>query len=205
LKKVIALLVTVATAIFMVGASFSAYYSDIDTINHEDQSLRKIELSSDARTHQEAHTDFTNLAPGFQPLKKFEIKNTGLNGGYLEIERIHVGDFENECQSSEIASGDITCGGAEGNGELSQLLSTRILVDANCDGWYQNSDRIIWEGYFNAIPSNLDIDEQLDAGSLKCINFLVQWQNSSGDSLGQSDSMTLDMDFELRNKMVRNP
>ncbi len=205
MKKVIVLLVTVGLAIFMVGASFSAYYSDVDAMDHGDVSLGVLELAVDGNTYQAAHTYFTNLTPGLQALKKLQIKNTGTNKGYLEIDRIRVGDFENECSNSETQSGDDTCNGIVGSGELSGLLHTRILVDSNCDGWYQNSDRIVWEGYFNSIPTRLDLDEQLDPGGLKCINFLVNWQNGPRDPMGQSDSMTLDMDFELRQKMVRNP
>lgn len=199
MRRILALLITVGLIILMVGAGFAAYFSDTE-ISNGAFTAGTLDLTLDGQNGANASITYSNMQPVHsQPNKTFEVENIGSISGFLDIEDVAVTSDENECWEPEIEAGDTTCDNpGPGMGELASLLDLRLMVDRNCDGWYQGTDTIIWQGKANEIPSHFDVNEPLaENGGHTCINLLINWFNQPDNNLAQSDSMTLDMKFEL--------
>jgi len=133
------------------------------------------------------------MKPGNQPKKSFTLANVGTINGYLDLENIVVTDAENGRLDPEIDAGDTT----DGTGELQNVVNVRLFIDYGGDGWISSGDDVFYNGLVKDLPGNFELDESINAGSSINIVALFDWWNTPDDNQAQSDSMTLDITFEL--------
>lgn len=187
----------VAVAALAAGAT-TAYFSDSVTSNGNSFAAGTLELNVDGAHTNVVKFNVANMRPGNQPKGSYALANVGSLTGYLDIESISITDTENGCNAPETTAGDTTCDNPGiGQGELSSLLGLTLFVDRNGDGWYSVGDSYIYNGMANAIAGSYDLNEQINAGSGTKIVAILNWWSTPGDNLAQTDSMTIDMTFEL--------
>lgn len=189
------LLVITAVATIATGAT-SAYFSDTETSNGNTFTSGTLDLNVDGGNTNVVKFNVANMKPGAQPRGSYTIANVGSINGYLDIKNIVITDTENTCTEPEISAGDTTCTDP-GAGELSHVLGLTLFVDRNGDGWYSTGDSYIYNGMANAVAGSYDLNEPINAGSSTKIVAILNWWNTPNDNLAQSDSMQLDMTFEL--------
>jgi len=187
-----------AMAVLAIGAT-GALFVDSETSNGNTFTAGTLDLTIDGKNNTNVvKFNITNMHPGSQPKGSYTLANVGSLNGYLDVENIVVTDFENGCNGVETAAGDVTCGDpGSGEGELGQLVNLRLFVDRNGDGWISTGEPIFYNGPANGVAGSYDLNEPISAGSSTKIVALLDWWSLPTDNLGQGDSMTLDMTFEL--------
>lgn len=190
------------TSVLAIGAT-TAYFSDTETSSANTFTAGTLDLKVNGGDTNVSYT-FSNLHPGYQPNMSYRLKNDGTINGYLNIKDIVVRSSENGCTEPESSSGDSTCGSGVNEGELSTVLNLRLMHDANCNGWREAGEQILFEGYASNIASTYLPDVPVLAGQETCVNVLINWWNTPNDNLAQGDDMTLDMAFEL-SQVKMNP
>lgn len=198
MKKILASVFTIALVITVVSSATIANFFDTETSTGNTFTAGTLDLKLDGGDENVVKFNITNMQPGNQPHRTYNLANVGSINGFLDIENIVVTSFENGCVEPEIEAGDITCDNpGDGQGELQDVLNLRLFVDYGKDGWISDGDRVFFNGKMSELPTSFDLNEPLNAGADFNIVALVDWWSTPNDNLAQSDSVTLDMTFEL--------
>lgn len=200
----VALGLGLAVVLLMALTGASAYYIDTETSEDNLFEAGTLDLTCDGNNGTNT-VKFTvhNFQPGNQPIRTWTLCNIGSVDGYLDLENIAVTSYENVCTEPEIEAGDGTCGNpGQGKGELQNLIGMDLFWDYDCNGWYGSGDSTIYSSGSSpagSVAGSYDENEPLNAGNCVCMTAQFNWwSNKYGDdNLGQSDSMVLDMTFEL--------
>jgi predicted ribosomally synthesized peptide with SipW-like signal peptide len=193
LAKVLIVLVAIL-AVALSGMGAYAWFYDTESSPANSFTAGTLDLKLNGADAPVSHT-FTNLVPGSQPNLSWTLKNDGSITGYLDIESISVVSDDNGCNDPETEAGDQTCG--NGGGELDDIVGLRLMLDANCNGWYEATDTILYDGVPSGIGAAYDSNISIPAGGTTCVNVLVNWTSTNSDNLAQGDDMTLAMVFQL--------
>ena len=193
MKKVLIALMAVLITVALAGIGTYAYFSDTETSNGNTFAAGTLDLNVDGGNTNVVKFTVTNMKPGNQPKKSFTLANVGTINGYLDLENIVVTDAENGRLDPEIDAGDTT----DGTGELQNVVNVRLFIDYGGDGWISSGDDVFYNGLVKDLPGNFELDESINAGSSINIVALFDWWNTPDDNQAQSDSMTLDITFEL--------
>lgn len=196
LKLAKSLLTILAVAAVAVGAT-GAYFSDTETSIGNTFTSGSLDLNVDGGNTNVVKFNVANMKPGNQPKGSWTLDNVGSINGYLDLENIAITDLENTCTEPEVEAGDVTCTANPGDGELSSVLGLTLFVDRNGDGWYSVGDSYIYNGMANGIGTSYDLNEPINAGSSSKIVAILNWWSTPNDNLAQTDSMQLDITFEL--------
>lgn len=190
-------LVIILILTMMLGTmGTGAWFSDQETSNGNSLTAGILDLTIDGGDTNVVKFTVNPFVPGDQPNRTFELKNEGNIPGYLDIESIVVTDHENGRKEPEIEAGDST----PNIGELSSIVSIRLMHDKNGDGWLQTGDVIIYDGKIKNIGSNYDSNILIGPGETVYINILINWHSTTEDNTAQSDSTDIDFSFELGQK-----
>jgi len=193
-SRILGSIMVVALASLALGAGTLAYFSDIETSTGNTFTAGTLDLKVDGADTNVVKWTVTNFAPGGQQIRVFALKNEGSMTGYLDIENIVVTENENTRIEPEIEGGDTT----DAVGELGSVVSINLFIDQNGNGWYDTGDVYIQPNTVIAsLPSNYNQNIPIAPGQTIYIASQVNWWSSSSDNLAQSDSLTLDLKFEL--------
>jgi len=198
MKKILLSIMTIALVGSVAFGATKAYFSDTETSTGNTFTAGTLDLNVDGDNVNVVKFTVGNMRPGNQPKGKFILANVGSINGYLDLENITVTGYENICLDPEIDSGDSTCGNpGQGKGELQDVVNLRLFVDYDCNGWIGGADKTFYNGLVKDLPASFDLNEPINAGNSVCIEALFDWWSTPNDNLAQSDSMVLDIAFEL--------
>jgi predicted ribosomally synthesized peptide with SipW-like signal peptide len=196
-RVILSLSIIVAVAAVVVGAT-GAWFSDTETTVGNTFTSATLDLTVDGGNVNVVAFNNYSVKPGSQPKHKFTLNNTGGLAGYLDIENIVVSSDEHICLDPETDAGDATCGNPGlGKGELADVINLRLYIDYGCDGSYSSGDVYFYNGLASGVAGNYELDEPLAAGGQVCIVALLDWWSTPDDSKAMTDTMNLDMEFEL--------
>lgn len=191
-KLLFSFIVLGITSVCAIGAT-TAYFSDTETSSANTFTAGTLDLKVNGGDADVSYT-FSNMSPErSQPNMTYILKNNGTLNGFLNIKNIVVSSGENGITEPELVAGDVSAD----DGELDQVLNLRLMYDANCNGWYESSDAILYQGFAQNIISQYLPNINIVAGQQVCINVLINWWSTASDNLAQGDDMTLGMAFEL--------
>lgn len=196
MKKIILSLFTIlAVGVVAIGAT-QALFSDTETSTGNTFTAGSLDLTVDGGNTNVVKFTIPNMQPGNQPHRTYSLANVGTINGYLDLENITVTSFENGCVDPEAA--DTTCDTpGQGQGELQNVLNLRLFVDYGKDGWISTGDNVFFNGKMSTLPTSINLNQAMTAGSDYNIVALVDWWSTPDDNLAQGDGVTLDLTFEL--------
>jgi len=185
-------------AAIAIGATV-AYFSDTETSTGNTFSAGTLNLTVNDKDGQNVVLfNLSNLRPGNQPEGSYKIKNVGSINGYLDIENISVESYENNCIEPEQEAGDTSCGTGADQGELDDVLNLRMFLDYNGDGYISTGEPVFFNGKVKDLPSHFELNELVPAGGgVDFVAEIYDWWNTSDDNKAQSDSLVINMTFEL--------
>jgi predicted ribosomally synthesized peptide with SipW-like signal peptide len=192
-KRILVSIAIIALMGSVIGGGTIAYFSDVETSNGNTFTAGTLDLQIDGGDANVVKFTVNNFRPGNQPKQSFVLDNVGSLNGYLDLEAIAVTDYENGRNDPEIDAGDTT----DGVGELSSVVNLRLFVDYGGDGWISTGDNVFFNGLVNTLPSSFELNEPISAGGTLYIVALFDWWSTPNDNLAQSDSMVIDIGFEL--------
>jgi len=201
-------------SVFLIGLVFvllaggvagtQAWFRDTETSDENTFTAGTLDLTVDGNNGTNTVKFIVdNFRPGNQRIGVWELCNIGSVNGYVDLDSIEVASYENGCWEPEDEVGDVSCGNpGEGLGELQNLVGMDLFWDYDCDGWYDAGDVRIYSsssGPAGSVASSYDTNEPLNAGQCVCLAAQLNWwpDHYGEDNLGQSDSMVLNMMFEL--------
>lgn len=196
MKKIMPLVASIALILIagiFASAGTMAWFNDVETSDGNTFTAASLDLNVDGGDINVVKFTVSNMRPGNQPKGTFTLTNVGTINGYLDLENIVVTDYENVRIEPEISAGDTT----DGVGELSSVVNLRLFIDYGCDGWISTGDIVFFNGKVNTLPGNFELDEPINAASTLCIVALFDWWSTPNDNLAMTDSMVLDIGFEL--------
>ncbi len=206
-KKLKSILVTIfITGILASGIGWGTYaaFSDTETSNSNLFTAGTLDLTVNGHNGDNAQIfNVANMKPGSQPTGYWNLQNIGSLSGTLSISSIAVTNNENGIIEPETEAGDVSAG----VGELGSVVSIRLYIDADKDGYYSVGDTYLYQGTINGLPSSIPIGA-LGAGATTRVNAVVDWWNNSppytgvpyhlaDDNLAQGDSCIIDFTFSL--------
>jgi len=191
--KILKSLVIVFAMVALVAGATSAYLSDSIQVAGNSFAAGSLVLNVDGSHTAAAKFNVANMVPGNQPSGNWTIANVGSINGYLDIENVVVTNNENTRNAAEIAAGDTT----DAVGELGDVVNISLYVDVDKDGWWSAGDISIYNGLVSAMPSHFELDRLVAAGTDTKIQARLDWWSTPNDNLAQTDSMTIDLTFEL--------
>jgi len=191
-KIVKSLFAIVAVATIAAGST-GAYFSDSVAVIGNTFAAGDLVLNVDGLHTATAKFNVINMVPGNQPSGNWTIANVGSINGYLDIENVVVTNNENTRNAVEIAAGDTT----DAIGELGDMVNISLYVDVNKDGWWSAGDISIYNGLVSAMPTHFDLNRLVASGTDTKIQARLDWRSTPSDNLAQTDSMTIDLTFEL--------
>lgn len=189
LKSMFAIVAVAAIA----AGSTSAYFSDSVAVEGNTFAAGELVLNVDGSHTANAKFNVSNMKPGSQPTGGWVVANAGTLNGFLDIENISVTNNENVLNAVELAAGDTTTD----LGELGDVLNVRLFVDRNGDSYISAGEPVFYNGKVSALPTSFDLNEAVNAGTNVKIRAVFDWWSTTGDNLAQTDSLNLDMTFEL--------
>lgn len=192
IKVLLALFAILAVALSGIGAY--AWFYDNETSPENSFTAGTLDLKLNGGDLPVSYT-FTNLVPGSQHNLGWTLTNSGSITGYLDIEGISIVSNDNGCNDPESEAGDVTCG--DGEGDLDEIVNLHLMIDTNCNGWYESTDTILYQGAPSGIGTAYDSNYAIPAGGTTCVNVLVNWWTTEFDNRAQGDDMTLAMVFQL--------
>ena len=197
-KILLSLSVIGAVAAIVIGGTV-AYFSDTETSTGNTFTAGTLNLTVNDKDGENVILfNLSNLRPGDQPKGKYTIKNIGSINGYLDIENISFESYENECIEPEIEAGDTTCETGPDQGELDDVLNLRMFLDYNGDGWISTGEPVFFNGKVKDLPTHFELNEPVPAnGGVDFVAEIYDWWNTPDDNKAQSDSLVINMTFEL--------
>jgi predicted ribosomally synthesized peptide with SipW-like signal peptide len=193
--------------ILMIGviavSATKAVFFDTETSTDNTFTAGTLDLKIDGGDVNVSHS-FTNMEPVHsQPNFTWVLKNAGSLAGYLNIKNISVSSDENGCNEPETSAGDTTCNNpGAGQGELASVLNYRLMLDNNCNGWFEAGDQVIFQGMAGTIADHYTVNKKLDPNQTVCVNSLVNWWSTADDNKAQGDSMKANFGFELNQDAI---
>ena len=198
MRKILASTIMVLALSMVMTSATQAYFSDTETSNGNTFTAGTLDLKINGGDVNVSRTE-SNLVPVHsQPNFTWVLKNDGSIPGYLNLKNISVASGENGCNDPETAAGDTTCatpGATEG--ELAGVLNYRLMLDTNCNGWFEAGDQILYQGAASGMASQYTPNKQINPGQQVCVNSLINWWTTADDNKAQGDSMTTNFGFEL--------
>jgi predicted ribosomally synthesized peptide with SipW-like signal peptide len=200
MKKIFVLLLTIALVVIMVGAAFTAAFSDVEQSSDNTLTAGTLDLKindKDDATAAIEHMDFANLKPGDNRSQCWNVKNGGSIAGQLWFEVSGVKNSEVNLLEMERAAGDTT----EFDGELgSQMLGTwkfKRQGDIDYTPWQPR--------YIDNMPgiaygkpgSDVIVLPVLDQNEFVDICLDTEFVEGSNNNLAQNDSLEFDVVFTL--------
>ena len=196
-RILISLAIIGAVSAIVVGVT-TAYFSDTETSTGNTFSAGTLNLTMNDKDGENVSFTFSNLKPGSQPKVKYILKNTGSIDGYLDIENVSFESYENTCYEPEREAGDATCGTGADQGELDDVLNLRMFLDYDGDGWIDTGEPVFFNDKIKNLPDHFELNELIPAnGDTDFVAEIYDWWNTSMDNQAQSDSVVINMTFEL--------
>lgn len=198
MKQILLSVMTIAiVGVLAIGAT-KAYFSDTETSNGNTFTAGTLDLKVNGGDVNVNRTE-TNMVPVHsQPNFTWILKNAGSIAGYLNMKNISITSDENACNEPEVSAGDLTCGDpGVSEGELASVLNYRLMLDNNCNGWFETGDQIIYQGMAGAISDHYTVNTKLNPNQQVCVNSLINWWSTASDNKAQGDSMIANFGFEL--------
>lgn len=199
MKKTLFTMMALVLVIGLAGAGTFAYFSDTETSTGNTFTAGTLDLTVNGQNGQNVQLfNVSNLVPGNQPTGRYRINNIGSINGYLDIESISIVNNENGCIEPETQAGDTTCGPDQG--ELGAQLNLRMFLDYNNNGWIDTGEPMFFNGRVNTLPANFQLNEPVPAGGgVDFVAEIYDWWSGQDidDNLAQSDSLVVNMTFEL--------
>jgi len=192
-KKALLSMLVIAVAAAMIGMGTFAYFVDTETSNDNTVTAGILELTIDGANVNVVKFAVPKMVPGNQLIKTWTLKNTGNVAGYLDISSLVVTSAENGRWEAEIEAGDTS----DDLGELAGILGFRLFIDQNGDGWFGAGDVDITNAYFAAAAGNYNLDLAMAPDAEVKISTQINWWPTATDSQAMSDTVELDMIFEL--------
>lgn len=192
-KKALLSVLVIVVAAAMIGMGTYAYFVDTETSNDNTVTAGVLELTIDGADANVVKFAVPKMVPGNQLIKTWTLKNTGNVAGYLDISSLVVASAENERWEAETEAGDTS----DGTGELADILGFRLFIDQNGDGWFGTGDVDITNAHFADAAGNYDLNLPVAPGAEVKISTQINWWSTSTDSQAMSDTVELDMTFEL--------
>ena len=193
MKKMMIALMAVLITVGLVGIGTYAFFSDTETSSGNTFAAGTLDLNLDGGNTNVVKFNVSNLQPGNQPNGTWNVINVGTVNGYLDLHNITVTQTGGIFTDAEAAAGD------NGNaGNLGDLLGLTLFVDVNGNGWFGAEDTIIYDAMLGGIAADYDLNlPLLAAGGSSNITMILNWWSRPDDNLGQGDTATIDMTFEL--------
>ena len=203
--KIFKSLITIAAVAAIAVGATGAYFSDEVTSDGNTFAAGTLELNVDGARTNVVKFKAANLSPGKRPNNSYILANVGTTNGFIDIENIVITDTENGCNAVEVSAVDLTCATpGVGLGELSDVVELRLFWDNDGDGSFTSgTDVEVYSGLANAIAGNYETNKQVKAGKTAALKALLHWKSTPNDNLAQTDSMQLDMTFELAQKTTQ--
>jgi len=205
--RILTSMLTIVAVVAAVGATTYALFSDSQTSSGNTFTAGSLDLAltdaSENGTDDETATwIFGNIAPGGSGGATLTVNNNGTLPGNLDVSSVDVGNFENTCLGPETAAGDVSCTGADGDGELGANLLVHVFWDTNNNGVFDGSDDNIYGTSGTPLSLNgfeavlYDEDFAIVAGDTTRIR--INWSLPSGTGNDvMSDSSPLSFTVEL--------
>lgn len=193
LMPLAASILLILVAGMFASAGTTAWFSDTETSNGNTFTATSLDLNVDGGNINVVKFTVSNMRPGNQPKATYTLTNVGTLMAYLDLESIGVTDYENVRIDPEIDAGDTT----DGVGELSSVVNLRLFIDYGGDGWISTGDVVFFNGLVNTLPGNFELDEPINAASTTYITALFDWWSTPNDNQAMTDSLVLDIGFEL--------
>ena len=198
MKKILSSLIIILVLSALTISATRAYFSDTETSTGNRITAGTLDLNLEGGNTNVVKFDSVAIMPDETKSGTWTIHNAGSIDGYLDLHNITKDSDENGCIDSEQAAGDNSCGNpGTGEGELLDLLSAKIFVDTNHNNIYDDEETIIYNGSFNDLDNNYDMNLPLAAGETKYITMNIAWPHSDNDDRGQGDTLNFGMTFEL--------
>ena len=201
MKKIFVLLLTIALVVVMVGAAFTAAFSDVEQSTGNTLTAGTLNLTINGVDGENA--DAKNITIDLGPLKPgdsgeakcWKIQNEGSIPGVLTFEVADIVNYENVRLEMEEDAGDFTTG--EKEGELgSQLLGTwRYLVPGTVDQWESWDPRYIDFMLGQEYAPEIGALNQGDAVTI-CLDY--SFVDTEANNVAQSDGVKFNVVFELK-------
>ena len=198
MKRIAVSVMALGLVLALAGAGTFAYFSDTETSTGNTFSAGTLDLTLNENNGQNVSFSFSNLKPGSQPKVSYKVNNVGTISGYLDIEEISVASYENDCTEPEVQAGDSTCGTGADQGELDDVLNLRMFLDYDGNGWISTGEPVFFNGKIKDLPLNFELNEPVPAnGGTDFVAEIYDWWNTADDNKAQSDSVVINMTFEL--------
>lgn len=198
-KKLLSLIIIVALVTMAIGMLGSgAFFVDTEKSENNAFGAGTLDLKVNGGDAPVTIFSVSNMAPDAQPTGRIVLKNAGSITGNLSVSSIVLKSYENVCWEPETESGDTTCADpGEGLGELQNVLSLRLYIDADKDGYYSGGDVMLYSGMMSGLPATIPSFTNLASTQEVYLNYVVDWWDTGSDNLAQSDGVTIDMTFRL--------
>lgn len=198
-KFFLSVFVLALASVMAIGAT-TAYFSDTETSSANTFTAGTLDLKLDSIDGEDADAsvrlNLTDMYPDSVVHKqKLTFKNAGTIPGTLSISNFVVQDFEGELTEPEVELGDTAT-----IGELSSVVSFRVYVDENRDGYQNNGEPGLYWGNVKSFSTPLDLGVTLNALDEVDIYFAYTWtpnKFSLNDNWAMGDSMVVNTDFTL--------
>lgn len=192
-KKALLSMLIIVVAAAMIGMGTYAYFVDTETSNDNTLTAGVLELTIDGVNDNVVKFTVPKMVPDNQVQKSWVLKNEGNINGYLDISSLVVTSLENTRWEAEEEAGDTTTD----VGELAGILGFRLYNDVDKDGYFSTGDYYIHSGHFSDAASEYNENLLIPAGNEVRITAIIDWWRTDIDSQAMSDSVQLDMTFEL--------
>jgi len=201
MKKIALSIAMIALVASVAVGATKAWLSDTETSVGNTLSAGTLDLKVDDKEGGlVVHYTLAGIKPALpyttQLGHQWVLKNVGSIPGTVTATIKNLKDYENGCNSAEIAAGDVTCLLGSDQGELSGLLGN-VVWSINEAPWgrsltptftsLKNGNGVPVTGtYFHLNPGE-SIPAYLN----------LNWDTSANDNLGQGDSVEFDVEFVL--------
>lgn len=198
-QRILISLIVIGTIAAIVIGGTVAFFSDTETSTGNTFSAGTLNLTvNDKDGENVVLFNLSNLKPGDQPKGSYKIRNVGSINGYLDIENISFESYENECIEPEQEAGDTSCDTDADQGELDDVLNLRMFLDYNGNGWIDAGEPVFFNGKVKDLPTHFELNELVPANEgIDFVAEIYDWWNTPDDNKAQSDSLIINMTFEL--------
>lgn len=198
MRRLMGVLMIVALAALMIGAGFTAYFSDTETPRSTNFTAGTLDLNIEGSSVRNLGLELRNMRPEKPQFFNYMLSNRGTIDGTLDIGDFRITGSENACEEPEREAGDISCSDpGAGQGELQEKLVLSFYRDGGCDQRVDSGDVLLRTVAMRELPQSLGLAEPMPAGSLLCLVVRVEWASSPDDNLAQGDGVELGLSFVL--------
>ncbi len=210
MKKIFVLLLTIALVVVMVGAAFTAAFSDVEQSNNNTLTAGTLNLTIDGKDGQDAEADnvvVESLKPGDADTAKcWAVRNDGSIAGALWFEVTDLVNQENGLLEMEAVAGDTS----ENEGELgSQLRGTWKFRTSDESEWVKWDPRYINDmpgttfGKVGFSEADLGVLGQGEAVEI-CLDYEFVNTEGSENNMAQGDGVQFNVVFHLEQELEQN-